>query len=269
MSRHTDCTTQTWCRAFTLVELLVVIGIIGLLIGILLPALIVARQKSQAVACSSNIRQLAVASLAYVQDEHGFWPPAHVNFYMENLSRWHGVRTALNLPFDFAKSPLLKYLQTAQIKKCPSFEPAIPGFEAACGGYGYNNHYLGSSSDQPDLASLPLGPDEWDQRVGNVPAKQVQIRRSAEKIAFTDAAMMTKTYIEYSFAEPPTTTWGPTSPSIHFRHRGRANIAWADGHVTAELMEWTYNTPNAYGANNQKAGLGWFGPKDNSLFQRQ
>jgi prepilin-type N-terminal cleavage/methylation domain-containing protein len=60
--------------AFTLVELLVVIGIIALLIAILLPALSRARVQARRVEDLSNIRQIAIASVAYAAQNHGDWP---------------------------------------------------------------------------------------------------------------------------------------------------------------------------------------------------
>ena len=59
---------------FTLVELLVVIGIIALLISILLPSLNKARGAAQKVACQSNIRQMGLAGTFYNNDNKGFFP---------------------------------------------------------------------------------------------------------------------------------------------------------------------------------------------------
>lgn len=59
---------------FTLVELLVVIGIIGLLISILLPALNKAREQSNAIKCASNMRQIFTYMTMYVSDNKGMYP---------------------------------------------------------------------------------------------------------------------------------------------------------------------------------------------------
>jgi len=64
-------------RAFTLVELLVVIGIIAVLVGILLPALSRAQEAGRATACLSNLRQISMGLLAYANDNDGNVVPAY------------------------------------------------------------------------------------------------------------------------------------------------------------------------------------------------
>ena len=62
------------CNAFTLVELLVVIGIIAVLVGILLPALNKAKTRAQTVACQSNLRQIYTAARMYATENRDSLP---------------------------------------------------------------------------------------------------------------------------------------------------------------------------------------------------
>lgn len=75
-------------RAFTLVELLVVIGIIAVLIGILLPALGKARQSARQVACAANLRTVMQGILVYAAENKGSFP---YGFYYHNQSQTSGA----------------------------------------------------------------------------------------------------------------------------------------------------------------------------------
>src|SRR2546430_9051388 len=67
-------------RGFTLVELLVVIGIIALLLSILIPALSKARQSAWTLQCASTLRQFATVTQMYISDNHGFCLPAYQEY---------------------------------------------------------------------------------------------------------------------------------------------------------------------------------------------
>lgn len=260
-------------KAFTLVELLVVIVIIGLLMAILMPALAAARSQGRSLVCKSNLRQLLIANIGYATENDGFYVPAASDMYPggKNLHRWHGVRESLNEPFDPLKGPLVAYLADGEVKECPKRVKFVKGvqwdssFEQGCGGYGYNMTYLGSR-----FCQVGMGFQESYAQTACI----TEVAKPAETLMFADCAMSKdgENLIEYSFAEPPFTVYNGKpitsfymSPSIHFRHRGRANIGWTDGHAGFREMA-KFDEKNVWLVSSTRMNLGWFEPLDNSLF---
>lgn len=74
--------------AFTLVELLTVVAIVGVLAGIVIAALGGARRRAQDAACKSNLRQIGAATLLYASDHKGMLPPAHLASVTWPMRTW-------------------------------------------------------------------------------------------------------------------------------------------------------------------------------------
>jgi prepilin-type N-terminal cleavage/methylation domain-containing protein/prepilin-type processing-associated H-X9-DG protein len=263
-------------RGFTMIELLVVIGIIGVLAALLLSVLARGRRAAQSVQCVNNLRQLYLANSMFADEHDGRYVPAAPDLDANGggLVRWHGARKTIKSDFDPMMGPLAEYLPDKRVKLCPVFfeykgrRDARNAFESGTGGYGYNAAYIGGT----DFA------DEYPANLRQG-ALDVRVRMPSRTIMFTDAALPQDGYlVEYGFAEPPlfatpehpegNTEWGVAAPSIHFRHDGRANVLWADGHITSEKFGWTTDT-NIYGARNAAWSVGWFGPQTNYFFDSQ
>lgn len=257
-------------RAFTLIEMLVTISVIATLLGILLPSLIAAKQKSKQLVCQSNIRQLVMAVTCYADDNNGSYVLAAPGIFGENKHRWHGVRENDNEPFDRTKGPLARYLKGQNLKctakvKFVKLPPSDVEYDEGGGGYGYNMIYIGSV----------VWSNGYEDENCKTAAKDTDIRQSSQTLMFADTAMARFDYLtEYSFAEPryfvvngtPVTDggWDPV-PSIHFRHRGRANIGWVDGSAASKKMG-NYEGTNLSDIKMKDMDLGWFEPMNNTMF---
>ncbi len=258
-------------RGFTLVELLVVVAIIALLLAVLLPGLSGARAQARAVVCASNIRQLAIANTAYTADNEGRFCPGAAGIRVRNLHRWHGIRASKSQPFDPLRGPLVGYVSgQVAVRACPGFRRKVTGrtgaFESGCGGYGYNQAYVGR-------VMRPRRNGSWEILTDLYGVMSERVTRPAQTLMFADTAFasIADGVIEYSFAEP---RFHPQyihfnarmDPSIHFRHSGRSNTAWCDGHVDNRSRTYTWKS-GVYVGDPEVWRIGWFGADDdNSLF---
>lgn len=240
---------------FTLIELLAVMAIIGLLTAILIPVAGGVRTSAQMAQSVSNLRQLAVANHTYALD-HGYYCPADDRW---NNKRWHGARTSASAPFDPTKGFLSDYLGASRsVTTCPLFRQMVTGdrsFEEGTGGYGYNSAYIGGFPAQ-----------QWNSDGSRRSARPAQIHQTKTVMFTTTAYAIGDSIQEYAFSEPPFWDFGsgPTgsrpSPTVHFRFRDQALVAWYDGHVSAESREPREAGSNPHGGDAGKQKLGWFGP---------
>ena len=207
-------------KAFTLVELLVVISIIAVLLAVLMPALNKARQKAKKVVCSSNMRQMGVALQCYFQDSEFHLPAGHScnitdpnQYWLKILSKYLKQELLFKCPADTAKdfAELDKPLSSQSGKRLSSF--VINALLDPTQGYDCLKKiknpkycvYVSEKPSRPDMAEVDhIHPDSWGFKISKA-----------------------KNYIAWD------------------RHSKKSNYLFADGHCELTEIEKTYSWPGS------------------------
>ena len=232
-------------RAFTLMELLVVISIIAILAALLLPVLAKAKERAKATGCLNNMRQIIVATKLYLDDNRGAMVPLWVEMGATNWSHW----TFDSATFIIQKPTYLwwpdKYrldglVPSQQAFCCPTVtQPATDAH-----GQSYSTNYtLGIGMNYPEYGRV-------EPAAGNVDPvyasdNEGQVSNPGGSIVFADAGFILNSDDDYdNWVEQPAT--GDTYfrvPSdvndynkVDFtrsvpRHNKRLNAGFFDGHV--------------------------------------
>ena len=135
--------------AFTLLELLVVMAIIGVLAALLLPALSRSKESARAVACVSNLHQIGVALQLYIQENNNHLP------VMRDVS------TSTNPPTPVLPGPntvLAAQLGNAAVLDCPSDNQGL--YQQTGSSYSWNSLLNGQNADHLQVLGLNFKPNE-------------------------------------------------------------------------------------------------------------
>lgn len=205
-------------RAFTLMELLVVVVILGTLAAILFPVFAQARGAAEKTSCLTNQKELALASVMYQKDNDDTLFPYGYNDDKGYVTWWGDLMTG-----EAARGLLYPYTKSGRIRGCPTASdlPNLPPHTYTMG-YGMNFRLF-----------FRYPPDSSEAVFRTMSGSEIE--RPAETLLSADAAFWDET--RHGAVGMPWVLSDSWSSHLHARHAGeRANVTWTDGHATTEKL---------------------------------